>query len=144
MIVKTNARKKKGFTLAEIVVSLGLFSIMLLTVAFMFTRLLGTSAKGSNLVVGAAVAEEVIEHVITNDLYTSLSLSGVQRQFATDDQNTTEFFYQVDSTELPRVPGTIGRSYHLKVAVWWWSDNANEARSGQGKLSYEVERIVAQ
>lgn len=133
-------RSPRAYSLAEIVLALGLLSLMLLTVAMLFGRLASNSSKASNKAVGATIAEEVMNQVIQEDLYAKDLGVQSESQYATDAEQKTKFFYQVESNPVTTLEA--GNGYSVKVRVWWWSEAPGQTRGLQGRQDMELERLI--
>ncbi|MCA9794377.1 MAG: hypothetical protein KC910_21365 [Candidatus Eremiobacteraeota bacterium] len=131
----------RAFSLLELVLAFGIVALLFLTLGLLFLSLLRGSAKASNTTVGVVFAEDVLDSVIRNDLYSASAGPRSQGIYTVDEANQTNFFYTVDSTQVPAVAGVHAGGYLVTVEVWWWTGDAQQARAGQGRLSTRVTRL---
>lgn len=133
-------RPESAFTLAEMLLAMGLLTLMFLTVAMLFAQLLKHSAKSSNLAVGTVYAERVMEQALAIGVDALPPRFGASEGiYSVDEASQTQFFYRV---EVGRVlTATVVPSYVIRVPVWWWSTAPNQARQGSGKQSVTLQRF---
>ncbi|MBX3171221.1 MAG: prepilin-type N-terminal cleavage/methylation domain-containing protein [Candidatus Eremiobacteraeota bacterium] len=149
---------QRGFSLAELVLCLGILAVALIFLTSFFISLYRATDKSGNTAVGTRVAETVINqqlHDIFKGTHPTLTKAGF---FAADaapgvsgvlQLGQTEFQYQLDYATVPSSGGgTLGaglasnRLKKVTVRCWWWGTGANAQRAGQGRLSIELHRLV--
>jgi hypothetical protein len=142
--------RSDGLTLSEIIVALGLTAILSLIVLGVFTKLLLSSTKSTDLTTASLLARGVLEKVVregpvgTAGTVRFPELEGETELFTQDRGSKTKFFYQVSSARLTtEADSGIGTLHNVRVTVSWWEDDgAESSRADYGKLSTQVERTV--
>ena len=131
----------KGLTMAELVLALGLLAVILVSLVGLFTTLLGSSAKSTNMTVGHYFAVQKLEEAI---LKGNFNEDGDERDiYSMDANNKTHFAYRVRSTAINGYAGDYGYrgGQYVLVSVYWWNGELQEARAGQGLLHTSVGRF---
>lgn len=152
----------KGFSLAELMVSVGLISTAILLAIGVFTALLRSTQKSADRSSGAVVAGSVLNDEIysifsgthptmtKNAFFTNNSPPGGPL-LGTVNLNGTLFSYQIYHTTLQDVSGgggTIGdvmaanRLKRADITVWWWTPQAENQRSGYGYLRTGLSKLI--
>lgn len=145
-------RHRGGFTLAEIILALGILATVSLVIIGLFTRLLASSTKNTDLTAANLLARGVLDKAIRSgkpNWGTSKKLAdaggSVTDMIKLDgNDSTTEFEYQLEVTRETSNPAAIGQLYRLDVTVSWWSEKGSSktGRHGYGKLSTQLSRTV--
>lgn len=131
---------RAGLTLAELLLSFFLITVVTLIVSGLFLQLLQGSAKRSDLTVGRVFAEATLEDLVRAGLYAHTSTTLSQGIYSHDLASQTEFFYQVTSTAAACPAPSLKPGYLLEVEVWWWSASPGQPRSGLGQTSTRLSR----
>ena len=144
-------RRPCGLTLAEIVLTLGLMAVLLLVVVGVFTKLMMSSVKSTDLTTASTLAQTILEHAVRQGppewgIGGDFSTTGGRAEFYTHDTNiSTKFVYQVKVDRATTPPeSSMGTLYNIKVIVNWWGEEADRtsARPDLGRLSTELTRMV--
>lgn len=129
-------------TLAELVLAVGLLTIMFVAMVGLFANLLGSATKSSNLTAGSYFARQRLEEAIRQDVYWPVPADAKVGIYTTDKDSQTTFFHRVSSVSVPPSPtGQYKQAYYVSVEVWWWSESPGQERAGQGKLSTRIGRL---
>ncbi len=131
----------KGLTLAELVVAIGLLAAIGLTLIGLFSQLLSSSAKNSDLTAGRLFAQRVLDRAVRSgppDWGVGSGLYAGGAAITTQDQATqTTFVYSLTPALLKRDTGITGTSrelYFVEVEVAWWQTGGSPNREGIGRL----------
>ncbi|MCA9792464.1 MAG: hypothetical protein KC910_11735 [Candidatus Eremiobacteraeota bacterium] len=128
--------------MAEVVVALGVFGFMFVSLAALFANLLGGSTKSANLTVGRAYASERLEAAIAGNAYWPVPADASAGLYSVDEEHKTTFFHRITTTKIPASASpTYTGAYYIEVEVWWWSSAPGQSRGNQGKLSTKVGRL---
>lgn len=150
-------RHKKGFTLAEALVSLAILAFVLLALSGLFIALLRGGAKSSHTATGEILAEQIT----TEKLGKIYAVQNLKDQFfaqdtppasaftGTVDLGTTTYNYQIFhktilDTDGNPVGGDHNRLKKVDTTIWWWNDNPDDARAGYGKLVVHSTRLISE
>ena len=160
-IVRLNV-KRRGLTMGEMVIAVGLLGIIVVFIAALFVRLLTSSTKGSHQTVGVMFAQRRLdaaqrtgppywgaENPLTKTGVGDYreSTSGNEGVYFQDDQSQTEFYYRFEAALIRSKP--MGDLYRLKCDVAWWpstqavADKAKttDVRREMGKQSVSLSRV---
>lgn len=130
-----------GLTMAEILISIMLASVVIVSVLVVLTQLMAGAQKSSDLASGSIVAERLLNDIVNQPtLAPSGPVQGVLRSGQAGEA-TTEFHYSTDTQALDS-SNPIGVSYLVTVDVWWTVDSATQQKAGVGKLSTRLSRVV--
>jgi hypothetical protein len=153
-------RGAKAFSLAELVLSFALITVVLLTVASLFTAAFRTQGKAGRSSIGQKAAETVLVgklHAIYKGVHPGLTKANFFAQDAPPNPvlegslvlSGTEYVYRMDyQTVVDGAGDPLGRGLpenRLKlvgVTCWWWSADENQTRAGTGKQSVRIQRLV--
>lgn len=138
----------KGLTLSEILVSIALLTLMLVTTLVLFAQLLASTTKSGYLSVATVYADRVLEYATNNPESSSPAFpplrTGEQEFLVQGEDSPTKFVYRLEATQLARdLPH--GERWMLDVEVRWWTDDPNSdttARAGYGELRTRQSRLV--
>jgi hypothetical protein len=130
-------RLKKGLSLLELVVALGLVAGLVVISSSLFARLLASTDKSGDTAIGLQLAESLLQDAVLAKNFPPLPHSAVIRLYAHDVQSPQEFLYQLTAT--PKVL-QVGQPpiYLMDVSVTW----NNAQRAGQGQLRAKLSRLV--
>lgn len=149
---------RRGFSLAELILCLGILATALVFLTSFFISLYHSADKSGNTSSGVHVAETVLNQQL-HDIYRGTHPTLTKATFfATNGPSltgrlqlaSTEFQYQMDFATVQNAAsgGDLGaglpgnRVKAVTVKCWWWGSNANSQRTGQGRLSVELHRLV--
>lgn len=156
---KHGSRKggRRAFSLLELVLSLGLLAAALVVLVTLFIQLFQAGNKAGHTASGVRVAETVLNqqlHAVFHDAHPLYTRAAFWSTDGTVDGGlqlaATDYSYQLDFTTVVSNTGgaTLGASLaenRLKavhVRVWWWGPGADSTRTGQGRLTVELCRLV--
>jgi hypothetical protein len=142
---------RRGITLAEVMLAVGLLGLILLSVIALFHSLLASTSKGNDMTVATVIAQQRLNELVTQQpAYRSVYNQDFpvdvlgQTVYAHDSQSTSTFYSQA-RPELLKDEPSFGRTYYLEVQVYWnTADPAQVAanRHQQGAQSVKAGRIV--
>lgn len=134
--------RQQGFTVAEIVVALGLISLVALAVIGVFSRLMGSTSKSADQAAADLLAQAVLDRAArTGPPEWGGLQSGVTLRTA-DSSSDTEFLYRVDTRLLPGSDHPLGSLYSVTVLVSWSGSLDKQDELGRGKLWLERSRLT--
>ena len=140
-----NGAKQKcrsgGLSLGEVVLSLGLLTIIAITVAGVFTHLLNASAKTNDLTAGRLLAQQLLDKAVRESRTTRHE---GQVELKTHHSDTlTKFFYVVEPSILDPGINDVDRDfYFVEVEVSWFTDNPDHSTPEMGRLSTKISQTV--
>lgn len=133
----------RGLTLAELVLAVGLLTLLLLGCARLFMVLLAGSNKSNATSVGVQLAEAKLEELVAAT--STATSAGVLEAYTVDASTQTRFFYQASVTPLSGDVTSSSRNYLggylIRVDCWWNSSSPKELRPGVGLQTVHVERF---
>jgi type II secretory pathway pseudopilin PulG len=160
--VTTRRMTRRAFTLAEVLLAIGLAAVALLALLAQSTLLVSSNQKQDNSMVAVDVAYSVMEDVaaqVRKDIPTgrrsdafdqdstlNVFLDGTERVGHTD-YNWQLFVRDVDDTITgsPVGAGASGSNVtklkSLEIVVSWW-EQANNERQGMGKLEIRATKLL--
>lgn len=121
-----------------------------LVVIGLFTRLLASSAKNTDLTTANLLARSILDRAARIGppkwgIGSEHSVSGGTASLQTNgDESKTDFSYEIDVRKATSEVGTLGQLYHLTVTVSWWGEDVSSTRmrQGIGKVSTQLTRTV--
>lgn len=142
-----------GFSLAELLLAMGLFAIVVLTFLGLATKLLQVDSKSLETSAGSLIAEQLIQR-------TEAQLSGdaaARANFFAEAYDVTPwaegqvvsdgrtFYYTVHARTVANV-GTVAPSNRLKKIDFhvWWAGEDTQTRQGQGRLEVRGTQLVSE
>lgn len=153
-------RGARAFTLAEVLLSLALMTIVIVTVAALFISMYRTQEKSARSSTGVRVAETVINSKL-HSIFSGLEPGLTKAQFFTNDAppqppidgkvdlSGTEYLYRMEYETVVQPAGTTlgsglaeNRLKVVQVTCWWWSPDATTNRAGYGKQTVTMRRMV--
>ncbi len=125
------------------ILTVGFLSLALLAVVALFTTLLRSTAKNSNLTVGRSFAQARLEEAIEANTYWPPPTDGLEGIYSANDSGTTYFFHRLTTTPVSSstAPAYTG-GYLVEVEVWWWSADPDTARAGSGMQRTSASRFL--
>jgi type II secretory pathway pseudopilin PulG len=146
-------KHKFGFTLAEIILAMGILVIAILSVAAISFSALASNQKSSDTQTGTLLARQVLEiqsqQALANPTGPVWAQNSITTAYVTDTQTVgrTPFDIRVFVSDID-VPADgdapLSVPYKLKrmeVVVNWW-DSQNTQRKGYGKLETRIARLL--
>lgn len=148
----------RAFSLAELVLCLGILAIALISITSLFIGLFRSSDKSSHSATGESVAITVLNKQL-HDIFLGLHPTLTKAAFFASDSppaitgslvlSNTEYQYQIDHVTIQSAVsgGDLGaglsgnRLKAVTVTCWWWG-NAGSNRAGQGKLMVQTRMLV--
>lgn len=127
---------------------MGMLALMLVTVLVLFSQLMASTTKNTNLSAGALYADRILEQALASvnpapPAFDAV-LSGEETVVTHDSDHPTRFAYTLEATQLS--PVTVpGERWYLEVEVQWWHEDPNapgRARAGSGNLFTRQSRMV--
>ena len=152
-------RHQKAFSLAELLVALGLIAVAILSVLALSIAVARTNQEGIDQNVGNTVSNQVLLRLM--DQLRADSPTGIRDRFWDRDfvstpfeskaltNNDTEFQYEIfartitDSLGNPMGAATDSRLKKVDIVVRWW-DSENQDRQGYGELRVTRSRLVCE
>lgn len=132
-----------GFTLAEIVMALGLLALLLLGSVGVFTSLFASSRKTTSTLVGLTFVNQKLEELAESGSFTSTS--GTEGAYVLDPNLGTQFYYTVVCQPLSGVTSGSTRylgGYHVSIEAWWNAQTPTQIHVGEGLRRVKVERFI--
>ena len=152
--------KCQGFSLLELVISVGILALAVLMVIGLFSYLVFATQKSVDETAGTVVAQAALQSEVERLIYDAdvhdRFVAGIYNLETLISQGSTTlnhavFTYQIYTVDLPSLGGNIGDPLRqLRVVCWWWSDSAvpshqvpsHHTRSDYGNLSVELTRMI--
>lgn len=154
-------KRSWAFSIAEVIVALGVFSGVFLVVVALFTQLMRSHQKEADLTAGTLLAEAVLTERLQK-IFANLEPGLTKEQFFSEGSpplsplegtvllNKAVFTYRISHStitaagggEIGGPPARNNRLKKLDVVVWWWGEQATDARGGYGYLRTEATRLV--
>ncbi len=147
-----------GFSLAELILSLGIIALVTVMVAGIFTGMLRSAEKSSDRSAGAVLAESVVldrvRQVVTNqdpdlDRSAFFGTVGPASLSGTVLLNHTLYTYEVSYRQVRDPLGVAvgseldeNRLVKLDAKVWWWVEDPDRPRAGMGVMNVSWTRIL--
>lgn len=138
-------RKTRGLTLSEIIVALGVMTALSLVVIAIFTKLLASSTKSTDLTTANLLARSLLDRAVRQGPPDwgnagNFSRDGGTIALETGEAAATKFTYQISPVKVTNAPDpNLGQLYNVTVEVRWWDP---EQKRGMGKLSTTLSRTV--
>lgn len=141
--------RRAGFTLMELLLSLGLIAVAILALMGMALVSVQARQKSFDTETAYQVAQNELQRIVDGAL--SDTPAGLQAAFfehsssvplesGTVTVGQTEFSFLVYVETLP-FEAAPNRLKKVDVEVWWWGEKPGE-RQGMGRLSYRTSRLV--
>ncbi len=136
--------RSRAFTIAELVLSIGLLAVIAVVVIGLFLRFTVSSTKSSDQTVALELANQLLDQYVDADPdFWDLK---ADQEFRTHDTETaTEFSYRLDFRQLSNSDAQMGDLYRLDVYVSWWPDGGDRdknQRRDYGQLHLNLSRVV--
>lgn len=150
---------RQGFSLLEVVVSVGILAVGILTIIALFTQLLRASQKSSDSSLGVLAAESVLNKTISDILNDTGVVSRTDFWNGNSPPDSpiegslkagqTLMTYRITYQTLVDTAGDeLGddlpenRVKKVDIILWWGTDDPSETRVGYGQLSTSASRII--
>lgn len=128
----------------ELVVALGLLSLLLVGSLQVLAYLLVSNNKNGSALVGSACAQQKLEEVITAGSFTGGS--GTLAAYTVDASTRTPFYFRASSAPLPGDLSSVNAKYLggylVTVDVWWNAAQPDQLRGGRGLQTVQAQRFV--
>lgn len=131
----------RALTLLETVVALGILTLLLISAAAFFTRMLWSSDKSGDQSAGLQLAESILQECIDQQAFDQPAADRQVRLYTHDAQQQTEFTYRLSAIPV-FLPQCSSPSYALDVHVRWFGGDPGQARAGRGLLEARLTRLV--
>ena len=160
-IVKVSNREKWGFSVAELLLSLGFITTVVLTVLGLTTTLHKTGKESSDRINAAMVGDSVLQQVVAyaqrNDHDTFWDNDHVSYDPGVPSLpnpvtfDGTEYDWVLAATTVQESGADLGSSTGLTknrvkkvdITVRWW-DSGTEKNYGYGKLAFTSSRLISE
>jgi prepilin-type N-terminal cleavage/methylation domain-containing protein len=137
---------RRGFTISELVVAIGLLAIIAVVVIGLFVRITVSSSKSVDQSAALELAHRVLDEYADADPSTWDAVESDQDLQTHDPALKTTFYYRLSNRRISTAEDEMGNLYRLDVDVSWWPANAANPQPGQrrdyGKLSLQLSRTV--
>jgi len=133
----------RAFTLAELIIALGLLTIVLVGSVSLFTYLLAANRKATSTMVGLTFAAAKLEEIVETS--NVASVTGSQGTYVMDPNLGTQFYFQTQSAPLSGVTSGTNQylgGYLVTVDVWWNTDSPTRAKPGVGLQRVQLRRFL--
>lgn len=134
--------RRPGFTVIEIVVALGLISMVALAIIGVFSRLMTSSSKSADQAAADLLAQAVLDRAARAGPPDWGGLQSGATLKTADSASDTEFLYRVDTGQLPGSDHPLGSLYSVTVLVSWSGSLDKQQALGRGKLWLERSRVT--
>lgn len=144
-------RRQTGMSLAEVMLSVALLGLILVSVIGLFHSLLSSTSKSGDLTAATVLAQQKLNQMVA-DQPRNLSIYGTD--FPTDiitdgiythDTQTATEFYSRATPELLYTDPAIGKAYYVEITVYWWTadkQTVTATRGGHGRQFIKMGRMV--
>lgn len=136
-------------TLAETVLAVGLVGMIAVVLIGVFSKLLTSTAKNSDLSVGEHLAKKVLDRAVREgppNWGTGGLANGQMNIYSRDTANQINYLYTVTPTLVttPASAYPMGTVYQVTVRVEWWKDSTDSTGSHRdmGRLSTTLGQLV--
>ena len=138
-----------GLTLAEIMLTLGLMSVISLVIIGLFSRLLLTSKKSSQATTANLLAQSIMDRAVREGppnwgKGTDYTVNGGKASlYTTEEKKKTEYVFEIHHDPVLD-DAKMGELWKLQVVVSWWTDtpDSQAGRANMGRMSRELTRTV--
>ncbi|MFA5504637.1 MAG: hypothetical protein WC314_11730 [Vulcanimicrobiota bacterium] len=149
-----------GFSLAELIISIGFFGLAILTLLGLSISISRTDSKALERSAGTLIANQVLGQTLAQ--LQADNPAGIRERFFAEENvsppwqegsltnDRTTFYYQVQVASVSRASGgsmgTALYSSRLKKVVVhvWWAGEEEQTRQGSGQLEVYVTRLVSE
>ena len=128
--------RRAALTLLELVVAMGLLSLVLLAFSFLFASLLRSSVSNSERLEGLTVTQSIFEAVRATKEFPATSGNLTITLYNGDASSPAQYIYSVQSTPVSGVP----HLYQVDVDCWW---NQGSSSPGKGPVHLRMERLMS-
>ena len=147
--------EKNGFSVAELLLSLGFITTVILSVIGLTTTIHRTGQESADRISASIVADSEIQRVIaaaqSDDNFWDFDHSATPYTTGSVTVDRTEFNYEVTATTVLDGADELGTSGGLRqnrlkkvnIVVTWWDSGTTE-HNGYGKLEFKASRLVSE
>jgi len=136
---------RRGFTIFEMVVAIGLLAIIAVVVVGLFVRLNVSSTKSVDQNVALELAHRVLDDYAEADP-SSWDVESNKELETHDPASKTTFYYRLRHRLISDPTDPMGDLYRLDVDVSWWPGDVTKPydakRRDYGKLNLHLSRTV--
>lgn len=148
-------KQNDGFSLVEVIVSIAIILVAIISITGLFISLLNSSQKGLDLTNGLVVAESVMNQYLydkqetAGGLYANLTdntsspfTGTTESDYGDELSHKTVYSYEIVCKDMKTTaPLNLKR---LDVTVSWWRDPEKESeyKAGYGRLTVYISRLV--
>lgn len=133
---------RRALTLAEVILAMGLISLLIVGSITLMTSLLASNQKTNAALAGLTFANTKLEEIAEAGSYTNLV--GAQESYVMDANQGTRFYFRTDcrplSGDLTSTSPYLG-GYFLTLEVWWNADSPTRLVAGSGLRSVRLHRF---
>ncbi len=147
--------EKRGFSVAELLLSLGFITTVILSVIGLTTTIHRTGQESADRISASIVADSEIQRVIAaaqaDDNFWDFDHTATPYTTGSVIVDRTEFRYEVTATTVMDGVDELGTSGGLSqnrlkkvnIVVNWWDSETTE-HNGYGKLEFKASRLVSE
>lgn len=153
--------RRRAFSLAELLLAVALFAIIILGVLALSISVLKTERKAADTTVGKSVAQSLATRLLdqvradspvgTRANFLAYNTPNTAFQTGTSRVQRTDYQYSIFVSTVSdnggvNVGSAIGnnRLKRMEVRVSWWAVNAGQTRAGYGQLTTSLCQLVAE
>lgn len=147
-LTRTRTQWERGLTLAEIMVALGVMAVVSLTVIGLFSKLLISTQKSSQVVTADLLCQAILAEAVKEGppgwgVGGDYSVNGGRASLHTSEERKTGYNYQVVPVRV-LTDDKMGELWDVTVNVSWWGEEVDTSRErqGMGRLSRDLNRTV--
>ena len=126
----------------EIIVALGLVSVVALAIIGVFSKLMTSSSKGADQAAAELLAQAVLDKATRSGPPGWGGLEASVDLETADASSDTKFIYRVNPDEIPGSEHALGSLYRVEVTVSWGQTIAPESQLDRGKLWVTRSRLT--
>lgn len=146
-------RASRGFTLAELLLAVGLLALVILTLAALITSAIRSNEKGTRTAQAVDVADALLARRLydvewdlppgTRDAF--WAASGAWLPPTTATMGGVDYQYTVFADTVAGVGGAGNRLKKVDLVMSWWdSGQGGGQRQGYGRLEVQASRLVSE
>lgn len=139
--------RRSGFTVAELIVAIGLLAVIAVFVIGLFVRLTASSSKSADQSVALEVASRFLDEYARATPEDWKTVSSKQELQTRDPASSTSYYYRLRYKPIDDGASQMGDLYRLDVDVFWWPTNPSKLdqtpnRRDYGRLRVSLGRVV--
>jgi len=134
----------------ELILALTLISIAALTLVALSFTAVAARQKAENITDAMLVAEEQLALAVysietlpsaQHDSFWGAPL-GAPYSEGSVRVGETDYNFRIEAEDVPSGTVAPNRLRKLDITVWWWGEEAGQARVGSGQMHYSTSRLV--